>query len=56
MSLLLSEMISDIGKKPCTFIFMQLVVQTNFQKKFSHEVLYKNCSKKNCEVFTSVFK
>ena len=62
MRKLLSEMISDIGEKTCTFTFMQFVVgtlpqvQTNFQKKFSHENLYNNCSKKIFEAFRSVFK
>ena len=43
-----SEMISNIGKKTCTFTFMHFVVgalpqvQTHFRKKFSHEVLYNN--------------
>ena len=48
MTKLLSEIISNVGKKTCTFTFMQFVVgalpqvQTHFRKKCSHEVLYNN--------------
>ena len=46
MTKLLLEMISDILEKTCTFTFMRFVVgahpqvQTNFQKKLSHKILY----------------
>ena len=49
MRKLLSELISDIGKKNDTFTFMRFVVgalaqvQTRFLKKYSHKVLYNNC-------------